>query len=365
MHDSPPTQSLAVQAVQTRRLRTPLVREVRHFFLRHPIPGGTLLLACSGGPDSTALLLSCWLLQRALNLTLHVAVVDHGLRSAGKTEAQQVAALALHLGIPAHILSVTIEPGASLQAQARQARLAALHQCAQDHGLTHVAFGHTLEDQSETMLMRWLGGAGLAGLSGIAAVQRLPHANTQKPTDLYALRPLLRVSHDQIHAFLQPLSGLLCGLPVLDPSNQDPRFLRVRLRTEILPPLRALSPRLDQHLSELSQQLREDHAYLAQETQRVLAALVSQGGVVDQVGPPRQITLRADLLAAQPRALFLRLLQSLVPLPLSARHLAALAGLCTQCTGTQWLDLPGGWRAERCMRMLTLTQLSVPSPSHA
>lgn len=278
MHDSPPTQSLAVQAVQTRRLRTPLVREVRHFFLRHPIPGGALLLACSGGPDSTALLLSCWLLQRALNLTLHVAVVDHGLRSAGKTEAQQVAALALQLGIPAHILSVTVEPGASLQAQARQARLAALHQCAQDHGLTHVAFGHTLEDQSETMLMRWLGGAGLAGLSGIAAVQRLPHASTQMPTDLFALRPLLRVSHDQIHAFLQPLSGLLCGLPVLDPSNQDPRFLRVRLRTEILPPLRALSPRLDQHLSELSQQLREDHAYLAQETQRVLAALVSRGG---------------------------------------------------------------------------------------
>ncbi|HEX6245526.1 MAG TPA: tRNA lysidine(34) synthetase TilS, partial [Polyangiales bacterium] len=126
-----------------------------------------VLVACSGGPDSQALLHVLWALRAEHGCALSVAGVDHGLRADAAAELQLAARLALQLGLPFHALRVEVERGASLQAQARAARYAALLACAREQGAERVAVGHTQDDQAETVLARLLRGTGIDGLGAI------------------------------------------------------------------------------------------------------------------------------------------------------------------------------------------------------
>ena len=186
--------------------------------------GEAVLVACSGGPDSIALLDALLRLAPSRGWRLAAAHVDHGLRPEAAAEADLVEAAAVDL--PVHRLRVHVASGGSLQDQARRARLAALRRCATAVGASVIAFGHTADDQAETVLMRALTSATPHSL--VAMAER----------EGYAARPLLRVWREQTRAYCDAL-----GLRFVDdPSNTDPRFLRTRVRHDLLPALEQVFP---------------------------------------------------------------------------------------------------------------------------
>ena len=192
-----------------------------------PLSGETQLLAAvSGGPDSIALLamLHAWA-QQTGRPVLYVATVDHRLRSESAKEAAGVGSLCAGLGLPHRVLVWHDGDKASaLQAQARAARYALLAAYAQELGGAALVTAHTLDDQAETLLMRLARGSGPAGLAGMRP------RSLVGGTVLY--RPLLKVPKARLVA-----TARAAGLPiVLDPSNGDRRFERVRWRDR-LPPL--------------------------------------------------------------------------------------------------------------------------------
>jgi tRNA(Ile)-lysidine synthase len=190
------------------------------------VPGEHVLIACSGGPDSTALLDALARLAPPRGWRLSVAHVDHGIRSGSAAEADRVAHLAVDRGLPFRALRVNLAPGASLQDRARTARHRALRDEAARVGAGVIALGHTADDQAETVLMRALAGASPAGLLAMAERER------------GLVRPLLRVWREATIAYCAAL-----GLePLDDPSNADPRFLRSRVRHEVIPALEAVFP---------------------------------------------------------------------------------------------------------------------------
>lgn len=208
-------------------------------------PGERVVVACSGGPDSTALLDALARLAPPRGLDLHVAHVDHALRPGSAAEARPVAHLAAQRALPFHALHVAVAPGGSLQDHARTARHQALRALAAQLGATAVALGHTADDQAETVLMRALSGATPRALRAMGL------------RDGLLARPLLRVWRAQTAAYCTALS-----LPVLDdPSNADPRFLRTRVRNQLLPALEEVFPAARRRLVALAEhQRRIGHA---------------------------------------------------------------------------------------------------------
>ena len=173
-------------------------------------------LAVSGGPDSMAMLL---LAHETLPGRIAAATVDHGLRTESGGEAATVAEVCAALGVEHAVLAVTVAAG-NVQSQARTARYAALAEWAGEAGLAALATAHHTDDQAETLLLRLNRGSGVAGLAGVRARGRVP--GTQLPL----LRPLLDFRRDE-------LAGVVAAAGIEaanDPSNQDDRFDRVRLR---------------------------------------------------------------------------------------------------------------------------------------
>lgn len=177
---------------------------------------GPLGLAVSGGPDSLALLL---LAAAALPGEVEAATVDHGLRPESAAEAAAVADVCAALSVRHEVLRVAVAPG-NVQAEARQARYAALAGWAAERGLTALVTAHHADDQAETLLLRLNRASGVAGLAGTRAVGRVPGA------DLPLLRPLLGWRKAELAALVDE-AGLEAAQ---DPSNADDRFDRARLR---------------------------------------------------------------------------------------------------------------------------------------
>jgi tRNA(Ile)-lysidine synthase len=176
-----------------------------------PAPGTSVTCAVSGGADSLALLVLA--VDAGCEVTaLHV---DHGLRPGSAREAEVVAAVATRFGASFRGLTVAVRPGADLEARARRARYDALP--------AGVLTGHTADDQAETVLLNLLRGAGLDGLAGFDP----------------ARRPLRGLRRRETHKLCADL-GIQ---PVHDPSNDDPRFRRNRVRHELLPLLDAIAER--------------------------------------------------------------------------------------------------------------------------
>ena len=177
-----------------------------------PTSGTNVDCAVSGGADSVALLvLAC-----AAKLNVTAWHVDHRLRENSHIEAELVAQLATQLGAQFESRSVAVEPGANTEARARQARYGVLP--------TGVMTGHTADDQAETILINLLRGSGTRGLAGM------------QPT---AQRPLLHIRRSETEALCNAL-----GIAVFnDPSNDDERFQRNRIRHEVLPLLESLAKR--------------------------------------------------------------------------------------------------------------------------
>jgi tRNA(Ile)-lysidine synthase len=201
--------------------------------------GRRILIAVSGGGDSQALLHAMSRLAPKLGFDLVAHGVDHGLRDEAAAELDVAEELAERCNVPFSRSRVSIEPGGNLQARARAARYAALARAAQATTSTLIATAHHADDRAETVLLRLLRGAGPRGLAVLPA----------RTGDV--LRPLIRARRGDVHAHLARH-----GLPFCrDPSNLNPRFLRVRVRNELLPVLELLSPTIVEHLNALADAL--------------------------------------------------------------------------------------------------------------
>lgn len=179
-----------------------------------------LAIACSGGPDSLALtlLLKDW--AQTINGTVSALIVDHGIRVESGTEAKAVAAQLSQREIPAHILTYSGPPlTKTLQANARQARYNMLSDWCASNNILNLFVAHHQEDQAETVLLRLARGSGVDGLAAMA-----PVVETRQ---VRILRPLLTIAANRLRATLEEYGAT----PVQDPSNKDPHYARVRMRT--------------------------------------------------------------------------------------------------------------------------------------
>jgi tRNA(Ile)-lysidine synthase len=237
--------------------------------------GDKVLVALSGGADSTALLGALAELRDAGELTGLIALnVDHGLRPDSARDADACAVICERLGVELRRATVLVAPG-NVQAAARKVRYAALRREASLTGATRVATGHTRDDQAETVLLRLLRGSGARGLAGIPP-RRGP-----------IVRPLIDRSRAEILAFLEERE-----LPhIEDPSNATPRFLRNRVRAEVLPALRAIAPHVERALARAADLLRDDDRALSARGRR----LVTRGSlrVADLLREPVAVRRRA------------------------------------------------------------------------
>lgn len=177
------------------------------------------LIAASGGPDSTALLVMAaeWGTRRATPIA--AATVDHGLRPEAAAEAAAVAALCERLAVPHKTLAWTgPKPKTRIQERAREARYRLLAQHARTIRADAIVTAHHADDQAETVLLRLLRGSGIAGLRGME-----PRSERE---GVALIRPLLGVQKADLVTFC-----IARGVPFAeDPSNADPRFARVAAR---------------------------------------------------------------------------------------------------------------------------------------
>ena len=179
----------------------------------------SILVAVSGGADSTALLLlfSEWVKGRDARLT--AATVNHCLRSGSDDEARKVARFAKSLGIGHNVLEWNDDkPVSGIEEAAREARYRLLVDRARQIRASHLVTAHTLEDQAETVLMRLAAGSGPSGLAGM---------RPESPREgLVHARPLLGIAKARLIATLRE-RGITWSE---DEMNRDPRFARPRLR---------------------------------------------------------------------------------------------------------------------------------------
>lgn len=254
--------------------------------LAHVPADAIVVVALSGGPDSTAL---AFLVAEARpDLSLHLVHVRHGLRD-DRLDVASARETASFLGAPLSIEDVVVEArGDSLEGAAREQRLAALRRVATRHRTAAILVGHSADDQAETLVLRMARGTGVDGLSGMAI-----HGD-----DL--TRPLLRIRRADLHRFLE-LEGLTAAV---DPTNADPSHARNRLRMEVMEPLSTLGPDVVGAIARLAELARGDADWLDEATDLVMAQTVRE------VGPVRSV--RVDVLAAQPVAAARRIVRRMV-----------------------------------------------------
>ncbi len=236
---------------------------VRRFLAAHRT-GDAVAVACSGGADSLALAAATAHCAGRLGLAVHGLVVDHQLQPDSRTVAQ-TAAQALHrLGCTAvRILQITVDGPGGPEAAARRARYAALRAAAPAGAL--VLLGHTLDDQAETVLLGLGRGSGPRSVAGM------------RELDPPWGRPLLGVRRTVTAAACDALDLA----PWADPHNANPRFRRVRLRTEALPLLEdVLAGGVAEALARTAGQLQEDLDLLDEQAGALLAQ-ARRGAVPD------------------------------------------------------------------------------------
>jgi tRNA(Ile)-lysidine synthase len=310
--------------------------------------GEKILIAVSGGADSLSLLHLFLEVRSRLGLRLAVAHFDHGLRRASKGDASFVAAVAREHRLP-FVLGGPFsgrKGREGIQQAAREERLRFLLHAARRRKCGRVALGHTLDDQAETMTMRFICGGGPAGLGGIPPVS---HGGR-------IIHPLLDISRHEVEGYL----GTKGVKWRRDPSNDRPVYLRNRLRLELLPLIsEEYNPRVAEHLGSLATLLRRDNDLLDQMTRQLLAIAKRRRG---EYFFPADLLIRAHP-ALSSRA-FLEALRSLAPGERSfgTRHLEALLA-DHHSARLRSRNLPGGVTAFSDAAGVLLRRGAPPAPS--
>ena len=320
-------------------------------------PGATIVAAVSGGADSLCLLGALLALRDAGHVCapgrILVAHLDHGLRGpAGAEDAQWVADFAASHGLLAyveheHVGAVARAEHRSVEDAARRVRYRFLRRVAAEVGAARICTGHTRDDQVETIILHWLRGSGLAGLSGMA------------PLSGDIARPLLDRSHDDALAYCAARGWQ----PREDLTNADLTYQRNRVRHDLLPILEQYNPSLRDTLLRNAALIAADERYLEAQTGAAWATIVKreEAGIV--VLPLTSLT---QLPLALRRRILRRAAQRLArsDRSLEARHLFAVERLLAKGTSGDSLDLPGGLRVRREYDVLVFDLGQQTSPSH-
>jgi tRNA(Ile)-lysidine synthase len=348
-----------VRGVSTDRVRNKVVRTIAGNKLFHP--GETVVVAVSGGADSTALLHVLASLAH-LRLRLIVAHVHHGLRGAeADADVLFVEQLAGHYGIPveitwADVRQVSRQRKVSLEEAGRLVRYAWFDEIASKWQADSVALGHHADDQAETFLLRLLRGAGTTGLAAM-----------RFRTETNYVRPLLALTRAEILCYLQGR-----GLPFRhDASNDDTIFLRNRIRHECLPVLRTFNPAITACLNTTAELLAADEAVLESLTERVF-------GQCAHVSHDR-VQLQLPLVRQELPGLRLRLFRRAIQLVkgdlrrIAAVHVQAIDALTASVQGHGALSLPDGvlvmregatlvFSSPRVCSYVAAWQMEIPGP---
>ncbi len=307
-------------------------------------PGDSILVAASGGPDSTALLHALFQIAAQRGIPLAAAHIHHGLRGERADRDADFAARQaslLDIGFFSERLDV---PGyrrryrLSTEEAARRLRYEALQRIADCHGFSKIAVGHHADDSAESILMFLLRGSGPRGLGGVM------------PKRGAIIRPLIERRREEILAYLSRE-----GIPfTVDETNADTRFLRNRIRHELIPQLAAgYNPNLVQTLLRLADIVRADDRWLETLAEPLFAeALASR--------TDEQIVLSVPRVSALPEAAGRRVIRRALQemngdlKRIGFRHIEAICRLLSAQKGSGELHLPGGIRAVRTYDRLLL-----------
>ena len=297
-----------------------------------------LLVACSGGADSLALLAATVFESRDRPWRVVGVTVDHSLQDGSAERARAVTAQMASLGVDeTMVVRVSVEaPGLGPEAAARQARYAALSQAAERLGADLVLLGHTLDDQAETVLLGLTRGSGGRSIAGMRRGYAEGGVRFERP-----LLDLTRAETEQA-----------CRAEGIDwwtdPHNADPRFTRSRLRQRVLPVLEEeLGPGVARALARTADLLQQD-----------LAALEELADDAEEIAHTPDGGLDTVRLGEQPPAISTRVIRRAAvaagarPAELTKQHVDALLDLADAPRGRQ-LQLPGQVTAyveERTMR---------------
>jgi tRNA(Ile)-lysidine synthase len=289
-------------------------------------PGDRVLVAVSGGPDSICLLYSLHMLRRLFKIQLEVFHFDHKLRADSAKDAAYVKRTAAKLNLPFHLVEAATKPlkGASLEDWAHRARFHALTEVLRAIGFRRTAFGHTMDDQAETVLIALMRGGG--SLTGIA------------PVSHFLLHPLLDVRRAETHAYVRSL-GLR---PRLDPTNRDLRFMRNALRLDGMPVLeKALGRDIVEPIARTAELLRLDSDFVHDAYQRILR----QNNWSRSPGERLPVKLLASLHPAMSSRLIKDALHTSWR-DVTQAHIDSVMDLAKGRPGRK-IDLPGGFTAVR------------------
>ncbi|MFZ5798108.1 MAG: tRNA lysidine(34) synthetase TilS [Desulfobulbaceae bacterium] len=274
---------------------------IRHDALLSP-DDAVLVVAVSGGPDSTALLQVLARLRTELGFSLVAVYVDHGLRPVEAVqEAEQVRDLAHRLAAGCEIIPVDVRSMAragrlSLEHAARELRYQVLREAAARNGARTIAVAHTADDQAEEILIRLLRGGGRMALSGMR----------RRRGEI--IRPFLHIEKKKILGYLQDMELRWCE----DSMNNDMRYLRNRVRHRLLPYLEEQFDRgVRRALRKVADCLAEDETLLDGLAEEALGEVVVSPSSAEP-GSTARILIRRALLAAKPKALQRRVIEKLL-----------------------------------------------------
>ncbi len=307
-------------------------------------PEERVVLGCSGGPDSVALLL----LLHDLGYKVTVVHVNHGLRENAAGDEAFVRALAERLGVSfraehAHVRTRAVETGESLEEAARNLRYDILFRSARSVGAKVIALAHHENDQAETVLFNLVRGSGLRGLSGMAklSVRKVTFPDGKKQ-EFRLVRPLLGVKKEEILRFLRARGEDWCE----DESNRDDSISRNRIRHQVIPALETVREDSVDKIAEAADWLREVDGYLtkkATEWIRSHASMNKRGTWMELPTEPflrEEHVLQDYIIAEAFRTLGLPMKDK------GRRHLESVAELADNSVGKQVM-LPGEWTAVR------------------
>lgn len=316
-----------------------LLDSVRRSVSANDLAGASMIVAFSGGPDSTTLLHSLHSLKDTLSLELHAAHLDHGLRpESSEADADFARSFSASLGVPfttekADTNALRAKSGLSVEEAARAVRYEFLSRVASKHGADCVVLGHTLDDQAETVLLNVIRGTGLDGLSGMKAISSRKIGAGR----VTLFRPLLSVSKSEILAY--------CAEndldPRLDESNLSTEFTRNRIRLDLIPRLEQYNPSIRNALARLASSASMDLDFIRREVERAARDVVA----VDSHG----IGIERERFSRLHPALGYHLLRHAVELvkgdtnDLELQHVSQMSGMISGASGRR-MDLPGGLR---------------------
>jgi tRNA(Ile)-lysidine synthase len=298
--------------------------------------GERVVVALSGGPDSTALLAVLAPIAKAMDLSLIVAHFNHGLRGLESDEDEKYSRdLSEKMGLA--FFSGKMDQrkgkkGLSPEDFYRRQRYDFLNKIFEDYQAQKIALGHNLQDQAETVLLNILRGSGLEGLKGFLPMR-----------DGKIIRPLIEISRREIISFLNE-----AGIPYRqDSSNENKRYLRNQIRSELIPYLKEkFNPKIEENLAQMAEILRLEDEFIRQHVDEVLKSSFIQR-------QHNRILLKISHINKLPPAIRLRLfktiLESLNPANngFSFNHIKFLDNLAQKCESGKRVDLPLGIEVRR------------------